>query len=69
MASQAEDLGRAGLLLAGAAPASDRAAWPAPPAGVRYAVDVVECSPSCAAATHRMLRKWSSSTTSPRRGT
>ncbi|WP_152362389.1 chromosome segregation protein SMC [Microlunatus speluncae] len=51
-----EDLGRAGLLLAGA-PASDRAAWPTPPAGVRYAVDAVECSPELRPAVDRMLRK------------
>ena len=58
-----EDLGRAGLLLAGAPAADDRAAaddrqeWPDLPTGVVYAADVVETPPDIAEATRRLLRK------------
>ena len=38
---KAEDLGRAGLLLGGAAPSEQPGDWPALPASARYAVDVV----------------------------
>lgn len=51
-----EDLGRAGLLLAGA-PGSDRSSWPELPGGVRYAVDVVECGAELRPAVDRVLRK------------
>ncbi len=58
---KAEDLGRAGLLLAGpgggADGTDDRAAWPGLPEGAVYAVDVVETPPDIAAATRRLLRK------------
>ena len=62
-----EDLGRAGLLLAGPETGSgplsasdtgdDRAGWPELPDGAVYAVDVVETPTDIAAATRRLLRK------------
>ena len=53
-----EDLGRAGLLLAGAAGAEDdRQGWPDLPAAARYAVDVVDTPAEITAATRRLLRK------------
>ena len=56
-----EDLGRAGLLLAGpgtgADATDDRAEWPTLPEGAVYAVDVVETPPDIAPATRRLLRK------------
>ncbi len=48
------DLGRAGVLLAGA-PAPDRHDWPALPDGARYAVDVVEAPDALRAAVARAL--------------
>ncbi|MBF4160436.1 chromosome segregation protein SMC [Nocardioides acrostichi] len=50
------DLGRAGLLLAGA-PDDDASPWPVLPAGVRYAVDVVEAPSQLRAAVRRLLRR------------
>ena len=54
-----EDLGRAGLLLAGAGAGSgdDRVDWPSLPDGAVYAVDVVETPADIAGATRRLLRK------------
>ncbi len=54
-----EDLGRAGLLLAGTGVAArdDRTDWPELPEGTVYAVDVVETPGDIAAATRRLLRK------------
>ncbi|CUR59846.1 Chromosome partition protein smc [metagenome] len=49
------DLGRAGMLLAGA-PRPDRD-WPALPEGARYAVDVVECPADLRGALDRLLVK------------
>ncbi|MFP5355781.1 MAG: ATP-dependent Clp protease ATP-binding subunit, partial [Gemmatimonadota bacterium] len=46
-----EDLGRAGILLGGAAP--DDTGWPGLPAGATYAIDVVECPD--ALRDHRVL--------------
>ena len=46
---KADDLGRAGLLLADGPELPGAAGWPALPAGAAYAVDVVECpTPACA---------------------
>ncbi|MDR1807206.1 MAG: chromosome segregation protein SMC [Propionibacteriaceae bacterium] len=58
---KAEDLGRAGLLVAGA-PAPDRAGWPALPTGpvagspVVWAADCVEAAPEWRAAVDHLLR-------------
>ncbi|MFT4166464.1 MAG: chromosome segregation protein SMC [Microlunatus sp.] len=52
-----EDLGRAGLLLAGASEPDDRTDWPTPPEGVVYAVDVVEAPAEITGAVRRLLRK------------
>jgi len=49
-----DDLGRAGMLLGGAA-APDRAGWPALPAGAAYAVDVVEAPDDLGGAVARLL--------------
>ncbi len=51
------DLGRAGLVLAGADAAADRASWPALPKGTRYAVDAVSTSPELTGAVTALLRK------------
>ncbi|RNL79863.1 chromosome segregation protein SMC [Nocardioides marmorisolisilvae] len=50
-----DDLGRAGLLLGGAA--ADDASWPGLPAGAVYAMDVVECPTELRAALSRLLFK------------
>jgi chromosome segregation protein len=50
-----DDLGRAGMLLAGA-PAADRD-WPGLPSGATYAVDVVGCPDGLTSAVARMLFK------------
>ena len=52
-----EDLGRAGLLLAGQREPDDRDTWPVLPEGVVYAVDVVEAPVEIARAIGRLLRK------------
>ncbi|MFT3877716.1 MAG: chromosome segregation protein SMC [Propioniciclava sp.] len=52
-----DDAGRARLVLAGATQAGDRSAWPALPAGVRYAVDVVRCDDALAPALARLLHR------------
>jgi len=52
---RADDLGRAGLLLGGG-PATDRD-WPGLPAGVTYAVDVVDVPADHTAALTRLLHK------------
>ncbi|GAB3929571.1 chromosome partition protein Smc [Microlunatus endophyticus] len=54
---RAEDLGRAGLLLAGAPDTETVADWPALPAGVRYAAEVVSCRDDLRPAVNRALRK------------
>ncbi|HKX16064.1 MAG TPA: chromosome segregation protein SMC [Propionibacteriaceae bacterium] len=54
---KAEDLGRAGLLLGGAAETERTDQWPALPAGARYAVEVVEVPDQLTAAVGRALRK------------
>jgi chromosome segregation protein len=51
-----DDVGRAGLLVGGGA-TGDRAGWPALPAGVRYAVDVVQAPRELAGALERLLAK------------
>ena len=53
---KSEDLGRAALVLAGDRAASEDA-WPALPPGVRYAADVVTCSPELRPSVVRILRK------------
>ncbi len=53
---KSEDLGRAALVLAGDGRETE-AAWPALPAGARYAADVVTCSPALRPAVVRILRK------------
>ena len=50
-----EDLGRAGILLGGGDP--DDSVWPGLPAGVVYAVDVVDCPEALRPALRRMLFK------------
>ncbi len=50
-----DDLGRAGILLGGAA--VDEVAWPELPAGATYAMDVVECPAELRAALSRLLFK------------
>ncbi len=52
-----DDLGRAGLLLGGADAVDDRDHWPALPAGVRYAADLVTAEPRLQPALTRLLRK------------
>ena len=54
---KAEDLGRAGLLLGGAAPSEQPSDWPALPASARYAVDVVTVPDELRGAVQRVLRK------------
>ena len=54
---KAEDLGRAGLLVGGAAEAESVADWPALPAGAQYAVDVVDVPDQLWPAVNRTLRK------------
>jgi len=54
---RAEDLGRAGLLLAGAPGTDSPADWPELPDGVRYAADVVDCPDELRPAVNRVLRK------------
>ncbi|TNM41096.1 chromosome segregation protein SMC [Nocardioides albidus] len=51
-----DDLGRAGLLLAGGE-AETTTSWPALPSGTSYAVDVVECPAQIRPALDRLLRK------------
>ena len=53
---KSEDLGRAGLLVAGADQTEERSSWPALPEGARWAVEVVACQPEVEAAVHRLLR-------------
>ncbi len=53
---KAEDLGRAGLLLGGAAHAESEA-WPELPAGVAWAIDAVDCADQVRPALRRLLRK------------
>ncbi|GAB3864454.1 chromosome segregation protein SMC [Nocardioides maradonensis] len=50
-----DDLGRAGLLLGGGD--VDRSDWPALPAGVTYAADVIECPATVRASLTRLLHK------------
>ncbi|GAA4129326.1 chromosome segregation protein SMC [Nocardioides fonticola] len=52
-----DDLGRAGLLVAGAPELDPVSAWPALPAGAVYAVDVVECPAELRAALAALLRR------------
>ncbi|MBO9520151.1 MAG: chromosome segregation protein SMC [Nocardioidaceae bacterium] len=52
---KADDLGRAGILLGGAA--VDDSTWPGLPAGAVYATDVVECPDDLRAALARLLFK------------
>jgi chromosome segregation protein len=54
---KAEDLGRAGLLLGGAAEAESVEDWPALPAAAKYAVEVVDVPDQLWPAVHRTLRK------------
>ena len=54
---KAEDLGRAGLLLSGAAPTEQPTDWPALPASARYALDVVSVPDELRGAVQRVLRK------------
>ena len=54
---KAEDLGRAGLLLGGAAPSEQPGGWPQLPASARYAVDVVTVPDELRGAVQRVLRK------------
>ena len=54
---KADDLGRAGLLLAGADGSDDRRGWPALPAGARYALDTVSADADLLPALRRLLRK------------
>jgi chromosome segregation protein len=51
------DLGRAGLVLAGAPGPGDASGWPALPAHAAYAVDVVECPAELRAALARLLER------------
>ncbi|WP_258016923.1 AAA family ATPase [Nocardioides marinisabuli] len=53
---KADDLGRAGLLLADGPGLPGPAGWPTLPPGATYAVDAVECRPACA-------RRWSGCST------
>ncbi len=52
-----DDLGRAGMVLAGAGEVDDRDSWPELPDGVRYAVDVVEVGDGLQGSVTRLLRK------------
>ncbi|MEO7236922.1 MAG: chromosome segregation protein SMC, partial [Lapillicoccus sp.] len=54
---RADDAGRAGLLVAETAPAVDAAAWPALPAGARWAREVVQCPPTIRPAVERLLER------------
>jgi chromosome segregation protein len=54
---RAEDLGRAGLLLAGGPDTDGPDQWPTLPAGARYAVEVVDCREDLRPAINRVLRK------------
>jgi chromosome segregation protein len=49
------EAGRAGLLIAGAPAAADRASWPPLPAGARWAVDLVSAPPQLRPALERLL--------------
>ena len=51
------DLGRAGLLLGGPTVDVDPGAWPGLPDGVRYARDLVECTPELRPSIDRLLFK------------
>jgi chromosome segregation protein len=53
---KAEDLGRAGLLLGGG-PNEEAAKWPKLPAGVRWAIEAIECDPQLRAPLQRLLFK------------
>ena len=52
-----EDLGRAGMLLSGAAETERTEDWPGLPSGARYAVEVVEVPDQLLPAVNRLLRK------------
>jgi chromosome segregation protein len=52
-----EDLGRAGLLLGGAAETERTEDWPGLPSGARYAVEVVDVPDQLLPAVNRLLRK------------
>ncbi|HEY9290581.1 MAG TPA: chromosome segregation protein SMC [Microlunatus sp.] len=54
---RAEDLGRAGLLLAGGPDTESPADWPTLPDGIRYAAEVVSCRDDLRPAVNRVLRK------------
>ena len=54
---KAEDLGRAGLLLGGAAETERIEDWPALPTGARYAVEVIDVPDQLTPAVNRLLRK------------
>jgi chromosome segregation protein len=54
---KAADLGRAGLLLGGAASTEQPADWPDLPSGARYAVEVVAVPDELRGAVQRVLRK------------
>jgi chromosome segregation protein len=54
---KAEDLGRAGLLLAGLTEKDTVEEWPDLPAGAQYACEVVEVPDQLAPAVNRLLRK------------
>ena len=52
-----EDLGRAGMLLSGAAETERAEDWPGLPSGARYAVEVVDVPDQLLPAVNRLLRK------------
>src|SRR5918999_1953168 len=54
---KAADLGRAGVLLGGAAPTEQPADWPDLPPGARYAIEVVAVPDELRGAVSRVLRK------------
>ncbi len=54
---KAEDLGRAGMLLAGSGEREEHTDWPALPDGARYAAAVVDCREDLRPAITRLLRK------------
>jgi len=54
---KADDLGRAGLLLGGPSVTIDPAGWPALPAEVRYARDLLDCTTELRPAVDRLLFK------------
>ena len=54
---KSDDLGRAGMVLAGAGEADDRDTWPELPEGVRYAADVVTVADGLQGSVTRLLRK------------